>query len=127
MPDMYGNKQILSSLGGKVVLLHFWSVAMGNANAMNADLKDIYNEYKDQGFEIYQVAIDTSKALWINAVQEQKLPWISVCDLLGDASPALGAYNVTRLPANFLIDRNGNIAGKNLVGEELVAQIKKLI
>jgi alkyl hydroperoxide reductase subunit AhpC len=94
---------------------------------MNADLKDIYNEYKDQGFEIYQVAIDTSKALWINAVQEQKLPWISVCDLLGDASPALGAYNVTRLPANFLIDRNGNIAGKNLVGEELVAQIKKLI
>jgi peroxiredoxin len=127
MPDMYGNKQSLSSLGGKVVLLHFWSVAMGNANAMNADLKDIYNEYKDQGFEIYQVAIDTSKALWINAVQEQKLPWISVCDLLGDASPALGAYNVTRLPANFLIDRNGNIAGKNLVGEELVAQIKKLI
>jgi peroxiredoxin len=127
MPDMYGNHHSLSSLGGKVVLLHFWSVAMGNANAMNADLKDIYNEYNSQGFEIYQVAIDTSKALWINAVQEQKLPWISVSDLLGEASPALGAYNVTKLPANFLIDRNGNIVGKNLAGEELVAQIKKLI
>lgn len=127
MPDMYGNNHSLSSLGGKVVLLHFWSVALGNANAMNADLKGIYNEYSGQGFEIYQVAIDTSKALWINAVQEQKLPWISVSDLLGEASPSLGAYNVTKLPANFLIDRNGNIVGKNLVGEELVAQIKKLI
>ncbi len=127
MPDMYGNKHNLSSLSGKVVLLHFWSVVAGNANAMNADLKEIYNEYKEQGFEIYQVAIDTSKALWINAVQEQKLPWISVCDLLGESSPALGAYNVTGLPANFLIDRKGNIVGKNMVGEELAAQIKKHI
>ncbi len=127
MPDMYGNKQSLSALTGKVVLLHFWSATVGNANAMNADLKEIYAKYKEQGFEIYQVAIDTSKALWINAVQEQKLPWISVSDMLGEASPTLGAYNITNLPANFLIDRKGNIVGKDLAGDELEAQIKKLI
>ena len=127
MPDMYGNKQSLSALTGKVVLLHFWSASVGNANAMNADLKEIYAKYKEQGFEIYQVAIDTSKALWINAVQEQKLPWISVSDMLGEASPTLGAYNITNLPANFLIDRKGNIVGKDLAGDELEAQIKKLI
>lgn len=127
MPDMYGNKQSLSSLNGKVILLHFWSATVGNANAMNADLKEIYAKYKEQGFEIFQVAVDTSKALWINAIQEQKLPWISVSDLLGEASPTLGAYNITNLPANFLIDRSGNIVGKNLMGDELETQIKKLI
>lgn len=127
MPDMLGNVQRLSSLGGKVVLLHFWSAGVGNSNAMNADLKEIYNKYQEQGFEIFQVAIDTSKAIWIKAVQEQKLPWICVSDLLGEASPTLGAYNINNIPANFLIDREGNIVGKNLVGEKLEAQIKKYI
>ena len=127
MPDMYGNKQNLSALSGKVILLHFWSAAIGNSNAMNADLKEIYAKYKEQGFEIYQVGVDTSKALWINTIQAQKLPWISVSDMLGEASPTLGAYNISRLPANFLIDREGNIVGKNLIGKELEAQIQKLI
>ena len=127
MQDMYGQVQRLSSLGGKIVLLHFWSVAVGNSNAMNADLKEVYAKYKEQGFEIFQVAVDTSKALWINAVQEQKLPWISVSDLLGEASPTLGAYNIAKLPANFLIDREGNIVGKDLAGDSLDAAIKKLL
>ncbi len=127
MQDMYGQVQRLSSLGGKIVLLHFWSVAVGNSNAMNADLKEVYAKYKEKGFEIFQVAVDTSKALWINAVQEQKLPWISVSDLLGEASPTLGAYNIAKLPANFLIDREGNIVGKDLAGDDLDAAIKKLL
>ena len=127
MQDMYGQTQRLSSLEGKVVLLHFWSAAVGNSNAMNADLKEIYAKYKEQGFEIFQVAVDSSKALWIGTVQEQKLPWISVSDLLGEASPTLGAYNITNLPANFLIDREGNIVGKNLAGDSLEKEIKKLI
>lgn len=127
MPDMYGKEIKLSSLEGKVILLHFWSAAIGNGNAINADLKKIYEKYHDQGFEIYQVAVDTSKAAWINAVQEQQLPWISVSDLLGDSSPALGVYNISKLPSNYLIDRSGNIVAKDLSGDKLDAEIQKNI
>ena len=127
IPDMYGKVQNLSDLEGKVILLHFWSATIGNSNAFNADLKDIYAKYHDQGLEIYQVAIDTSKALWVNTVQEQQLPWISVCDFQGSESPAVGAYNVTALPTNYLIDREGNIAGKDLSGQALEQAIKKHI
>lgn len=127
MPDMYGNDIKLSSLEGKVILLHFWSATLGNGNAVNADLKHIYEKYHDQGFEIYQVAVDTSKAVWINAVQEQHLPWISVSDLQGNASPALSVYNVKKLPSNYLIDREGNIVGKDLVGEQLDETIRQYI
>lgn len=127
MPNMYGQEIALSSLSGKVILLHFWSAAVGNGNTINADLKDIYNKYKEQGFEIYQVAIDTSKSTWINAIQEQQLPWISVSDMKGQASTALGEYNVQRLPANFLIDREGNIVAKDITGEKLEDAIKKHI
>ena len=127
MPDMYGKEIKLSSLEGKVILLHFWSAAIGNGNAINADLKKIYEKYHDRGFEIYQVAVDTSKAAWINAVQEQQLPWISVSDLLGESSPALGVYNIGKLPSNYLIDRSGNIVAMDLAGDKLDAEIQKNI
>lgn len=127
IPDMFGKERALTDLKGQVILLHFWSATAGNSNALNADLKDLYANYHDKGFEIYQVAIDTSKAAWINTIQAQKLPWISVCDLKGEASPAIGAYNVTKLPANYLIDRNGQIVGKDLEGDELEKAIKRHI
>lgn len=127
LPDMFDRKRTLSSLGGKVVLLHFWSAAIGNSNALNADLKELYAKYNEQGFEIFQVSIDTSKAAWINAVQEQKLPWVSVIDLRGELSPALGLYNIRKLPASYLLGRGGEIIGKDLTTAELESAIKKAI
>ncbi len=128
MMDMYGKKIRFSSLLGKVVLLDFWSAELGNSNANNAELKQIYAKYTDAAtpFEIYQVAVDTSKPLWISTVQDQQLPWISVSDLRGYKSQALMLYNVKRLPANFLIDKNGSIVGKDLYGKELDAKLKEL-
>lgn len=122
--DMYGEAQKLSQLDGKVILLDFWSTQIGASNVNNAELKELYAEYKDDGFEIYQVAIETSKSTWINAIQSQGLPWISVCDFKGSSSIALSLYNITSLPANLLISKEGVIVGGALYGAELEKGIK---
>ena len=129
LSDIYGKKVRLSSLEGKVVLVDFWSAELGNANARNAELKELYAKYARQKapFEIYQVAIDTSKPLWITAVQEQQLPWISVSDLQGGASSALKLYNVQRLPSSYLISREGEIVARDLDGEALARKIDELL
>ena len=128
LADIFGKKIRLSSLAGKVVLLDFWSAELGNSNVFNAELKEVYGKFAGAAtpFEVYQVAIDTSKALWITAVQEQQLPWISVSDLRGNASNALTLYNVQKLPANFLIDKEGNIVAKNLYGKSLEEKLAAL-
>ena len=128
LSDIYGKKVRLSSLAGKVVLLDFWSAELGNSNTLNAELKEVYKKYADApvAFEVYQVAIDTSKPLWISAVQEQQLPWVSVSDLRGRASSSLGLYNVQKLPANFLIDKEGNIVGKDIYGKSLEQKLDEL-
>ncbi len=123
--DMYGKKVRLSSLDGKVILLDFWSAEIGNGNVANAELKELYKEYKDQGFEIYQVGIDSSKSIWISAIQEQKLPWISVSDLRGNRSPILGSYNITRLPSNFLISKDGELVVRDIYGDNLTKYIEQ--
>lgn len=127
LPDMFGERISLSSLQGKVILLEFWSATVGNSNAMNAELKELYSKFADSGFEVYQVGIETSKAAWVNAVQEQDLPWISVSDLQGTSSPSLGMYNVRNLPANFLIDRSGNIVARDIYGAALESRIAELV
>lgn len=127
LPNMYGQKMKLTSLAGSVIILDFWSAAIADSRINNAELKELYSEYSDSGLAIYQVSIDTSKPLWVNAVQEQKLPWITVCDFSGDQSLAVRMYNIRSIPANFIIDREGNIVGKNLYGDALVNKIKELI
>lgn len=128
IPDIYGNRIRLSSLAGKVVLLDFWSAELGNSNALNAELKELYAKYADAAtpFEVYQVAVDTSKPLWISAVQEQQLPWISVSDLRGRASTALGLYNVQRIPSNYLIDKQGAIVARDIYGKSLDEKLAAL-
>lgn len=125
-PNMYGNNVKLSSLDGNVILVDFWSSEINLCNSNNADLKRVYEEYSSRGFEVYQVSADTSKVLWVTAVQEQKLPWVSVCDYGGNTSPLLRSYNVRRLPSNYLLDRNGNIVGKNLYGKALKDRLDKM-
>lgn len=128
MQDIYGKRVRLSSLMGKVVLLDFWSAELGNSNVYNAELKEMYAKYADAptSFEVYQVAVDSSKALWITTVQEQQLPWISVSDLRGRASSALALYNVQKLPANFLIDKQGSIVAKDIYGKSLDEKLTEL-
>lgn len=128
MTDIYGKKIKLSSLMGKVVLLDFWSAELGSSNVLNAELKEAYKKYNSAPtpFEVFQVAIDSSKPLWISAVQEQQLPWISVSDLRGGSSPALGLYNVQKLPSNFLIDKEGVIVAKDIYGDTLDKKLAEL-
>ena len=125
--DMYGKQVKLSELEGNVILVDFWAAELGNSNALNADLKNIYEKYEADGFRVYQVSFDTSKATWIKAVQEQKLPWVSVCDFRGQASPIMGVYNVRSLASNYLIDRNGRIVAKNVYSDALEEQLKKIL
>ena len=127
LPNMYGQREKLSSLAGNVIVLDFWMATDTQGRIHNADMKELWGLYAERGLAIYQVSLDTSRPLWVNAVQEQKLPWITVCDFRGEASPAVLSYRISSMPANFLIDRSGNIVGRNLYGDALERKIKELL
>ncbi|MBO5710312.1 MAG: AhpC/TSA family protein [Rikenellaceae bacterium] len=127
LPDMFGNNIRLSSVNnGKVVLLDFWVTVDPNAKMKNFEIKKVYEKYHDKGFEVYQIALDLNKSAWVTAVQDSKLPWISVCDFKGANSPAARLYNVQKVPANYLINAKGEIIGKNLTDAELNKKLAEL-
>ncbi len=127
LPNMYGQRVKLSSLAGKVIVLDFWSATDSGSGLRNAEMKELWAAYSEAGLGVYQVSLDTSKQLWVNAVQEQKLPWITVCDFRGTATSAVMLYNIDRVPCNFIIDREGNMVGRNVYGDALERKIKELL
>ena len=127
LPDIYGSTHTLSDFKGRVIVIDFWHSGDPNAGFNNREMKQLYERAHKRGLEIYQVSLDTEKALWVTAVQEQKLPWVSVGDMLGVKSPAATNYNISRLPTNFLISREGVIVGRDLFGEKLEAEVDMLL
>ncbi|MBR2060404.1 MAG: TlpA family protein disulfide reductase, partial [Tidjanibacter sp.] len=126
MKDMFGKEQKLSSTLGKVVILDFWTTADANSSLNNAEMKELYTEFAEQGLEIFQVSVDSQKASWVNAVQQQRLPWISVWD---DAqiNSVINHYALQSVPANFVIDREGNIIGRNVTDDQLRQMVRKAL
>ena len=125
MPDMQGAKSKLSDVDAKVVLVLFWDASNAAQKMFNIDqLLPLYKEYQPKGFEIYAVNVDADKTLWGTTVRGQKLPWINVCDGFGAASVSLQRYNVTALPAFFLI-RGGEVVSEPGMGPDALRSYLK--
>ena len=112
--DINGRQQILSAYKGNVIALIFWDSENVAQRNFNAELVEIYNKYHKKGFEIYQVSLNSDKTAWALQVKSQQVPWISVCDPQGYLSASALMYNVTNLPAMYLIDKEGTIVGKDI-------------
>lgn len=122
-----GKEISLSSLTGKVILVTFW--ASGHSESVEAmlQLKSTYNTYRAQGFEVYAISLDNNKISWMTALDFNEFNWINVSELSFPNSQAALIYNVSSLPATFLINRAGDIVAKNLIGRELNTWLDNLI
>lgn len=126
LPDLYGKEIALSSLRGKVVLLHFWAAEDQGSRLLNPLLVDVYQKYKPKGLEIYQVNIGKNRSEWLDAIDKDKLKWINVGDLEGSAKAVLN-YNIQSIPFNYILDREGKIVAKNITGPDLDKALARIV
>lgn len=110
LPDVSGKNVSLSSLNGKVVVLEFIVYNADFSPAHNYQLNTIYNRYKSQGLEVYQISLDSDEHFWKTSADN--LPWVTVRDGASVNSPLLSRYNVREIPTTFIINREGEIVSR---------------
>jgi len=123
--DNKGVKRSLTDLKGQVVLLDFTIFGADNARERTMQLRELYNKYHAQGFEIYQVSFDSEEHFW--KTQTAALPWVSVFDPKGMNSDLINTFNLVGLPTFFLVGRDNTLHKRDAQISDIDAEIKSLL
>ena len=115
--DLRGEPFRLGDLKGRYVLLDFWATWCAPWVAELPQLQELYQKYRDKGFEIVGVNIDDTREAAVDFTKTRKLPWIQVSH--GSTPEILDAYGVVAIPATYLITPDGRILAIDLRGESL--------
>ena len=104
---------------GKVILLDFWGIWCGFCLAEMPNAKRVYNTYKDQGFDIIGVNLDTDETRLRNYLKENDIPWRQIFSGQKWKSPLAQQYHIRSIPAPWLIARDGTLISREARGVKL--------
>lgn len=131
--DINDNTIALNEIKGKYTLIDFWAAWCGPCRKENPNLLSAYDQFHQKGFEIISVSLDgrrgkkEGKKAWTEAIKKDGIgDWHHVSNLNYFKCEIAKNYGITSIPSSLLIDENGKIIAKNLRGQALQNNLKKL-
>ena len=126
--DPDGNMHKLSEFVGKGrwALVDFWASWCGPCKREMPNVVAAYKKYHDKGFDVVGLSFDEEKDEWVKAIDRWDMPWIHLSDLQFFDSVAGKVYTVNSIPDNLLIDPQGTIVARHLLGEDLETKLAEI-
>lgn len=128
--DLEKNLRSITEWDGKVILVNFWATWCPPCVREIPALNKVYNAYKDKGFVVIGIAIDSRDAV-IDFVDPLALDYpILIATQQGISLSQAYGNRLGVLPYSVLIDRKGNIVYSHrseLTYQQVEAQIKPLL
>jgi peroxiredoxin len=135
-PDLDGKTIRLADFKGDVVLILFWATWYIPAAQDVAELDRIYESYRQRGFRVLGVNLDTAQEggekieIVLPNIRrfllDHNVRWPNLINGTGDRDYAK-AYGVNELPANVLIGRDGKVIQRDLTRSTLERVASKVL
>lgn len=130
MADPNGKTHKLSEFvgnGKNIVLIDFWASWCPPCRRDMPNLVAAYKKYKNKGFEIVGISLDSKADAWAKGVKDLNITWPQLSDLQGWKNSGAQLYGVNSIPHTVLVDKDGTIIAKNLHGEEIDAKLQEIL
>ncbi len=99
----------VSDYHGKLLVLNFCAKWCGFCAPEIPYLKKVYEEHHSKGLEVIGVSLDENEAELREYIEEHEIPWQQLFDEEGGKGDLAYYFGVTKVPSQWLIDRNGKI------------------
>lgn len=117
----------LSSYRGRVVLVDFWATWSKSCVAELDQTLKVYEKYHTQGFEIIGISLDVDEMLLTGFKARKGIPWQQFFDAGIWKNKLAVQCGIDSIPANYLLDREGKIIGKDLYGAALQKKVAQAL
>ncbi len=117
----------LSSFYGQYILLDFWASWCPPCRGQNIYVVHAYNKFKNRDFTVVSVSLDENQEDWLKAIKDDRLTWTNLSELRKWKSDLNKTYHVRSIPTNYLINPEGKIIARDLVGDDLITFLDKAL
>ncbi len=126
-PLVDGGKVSVKDFSGKVVLVHFWAFTHSASMEDLKRLAKLEKMYGEHGLQLIAISLDQECGWLKGAKRMTHMDWPIVCEGDGVEGEVAMRHGVTRLPAYYLIDKDGVYQAVEYSADQVAAHLPGLL
>jgi len=112
LDGLNGEKVQFNALKGKIIFLNFWASWCGPCKEEMPSIEVLYQHYEKRDFVFLTISVDYGSPEPVRKFIEKHRYRFPV--LLDPAGKTLDLFEINKIPATLIIDKNGKIIGRVL-------------
>ena len=121
-----GKSVSLEDFRGRTVLVHYWATWCEPCKQDMSVLRQMLSKYRQEGFAIIGVNLDSNEDTAKQYLQSQTLPWPQLYEPGGLDSRLATEMGILTLPTMFLVDPEGRVTHRNIYAAQLDRELGRI-